>query len=277
MDSTYPLINSYLMRTFPIYQVDAFSERPFAGNYAAVVLLDDWLSDATMLAIAQENNYPETAFLSPKGPERYALRWFTPAFEVDLCGHATLAAGHVVLRHLYPDWQRVDFETLSGVLTIERAPLNQLAMTLPARPPAPREVDAAIVRALGARPVSLWAARDLMAVFETEAEVAALRPDFRAMLALEGLGVIATARSQRPDCDVVSRFFVPKAHIDEDPVTGSAHSTLVPFWCERLGVDALWAEQISARHGRMRATWQGESIVLEAQAVTYLEGRIFVS
>lgn len=264
------------MPAFPIYQVDAFSDRPFGGNYAAVVLLDDWLPDATLLAIAQENNYPETAYLSPKGHERYALRWFTPAFEVDLCGHATLAAGHVVLRHLYPDWQRVDFETQSGVLTIERTPDGQLAMTLPARPPEPRAVDAAIVKALGARPVSLWASRDLMAVFETEAEVAALRPNFKAMLALEGLGVIATARSTRPDCDVVSRFFVPKAHIDEDPVTGSAHSTLVPFWCKQLDTSTLQAEQISARHGRMRATWSGDVVILEAQAVTFLRGELFL-
>jgi PhzF family phenazine biosynthesis protein len=255
----------------PIYQVDAFATGPFSGNPAAVCPLDAWLDDDTLRNIAAENNLSETAFLVPRG-EGYDLRWFTPAIEVDLCGHATLAAGYVVLEHLQPDRDAVAFETMSGTLVVSRDG-ERLSMDFPARAPEPVALSQALVEALGATPSEVHLSRDVLAVFDNEASVRALSPDQQKLLALdEGLGVIATARGDT--VDFVSRFFVPKAGIAEDPVTGSAHCTLAPFWAERLGKSQLMARQVSPRGGELHCEHRGDRVIMSGQCKLFLTGNI---
>jgi PhzF family phenazine biosynthesis protein len=257
-----------------IYQVDAFTDDVFGGNPAAVVLLQDWLPDAVLQRIAAENNLAETAFLVPER-DFYHLRWFTPKLEVDLCGHATLAAAQVVFEMLYPGRRSVSFLTRkSGTLTVTIQG-DRLSMDFPARPAERAPAPAGLAEALGAEPVETWAARKLMCVFETEGQVKALDPDFRKVAALDCFGVIATAPGNG-GIDFVSRYFAPHAGIDEDPVTGSAHCTLVPYWSRRLGKTRLEARQISARGGRLTCEDRGERVTLAGRAVLYLEGRIFI-
>ncbi len=255
----------------PIYQVDAFTLGPFSGNPAAVCPLDAWLDDTTMQSIAAENNLAETAFIVASD-EGYDLRWFTPAIEVDLCGHATLAAGYVVLNHLQPDLDQVAFETLSGRLTVTRDG-DRLSMDFPARAPTPVALSQALIDALGEAPSEVHASRDILALYDDEARVRALSPDQARLLALdEGLGVIATARGDA--VDFVSRFFVPKAGIAEDPVTGSAHCTLVPFWAERLGKLQLVAHQVSLRGGELHCEHRGDRVIMSGQCTLFLTGSI---
>ena len=259
--------------TIPIYQVDAFTMGPFSGNPAAVCPLDAWLDDDTMQSIAAENNLAETAFIvaSEKG---YDLRWFTPAIEVDLCGHATLAAGYVVLNHLQPDLDSVSFETISGQLTVTRDG-ELLSMDFPARPPTPAIVWEALSDALGQPPSEVHLSRDILAVYDDESSVRRLSPDQAKLLALdEGLGVIVTAKGDA--VDFVSRFFVPKAGIAEDPVTGSAHCTLVPFWAERLGRSKLVAHQVSPRGGELHCEHRGDRVIMSGQCVLFLTGSICI-
>ena len=255
----------------PIYQVDAFTLGPFSGNPAAVCPLDDWLDDAAMQSIAAENNLAETAFIvaNEKG---YDLRWFTPAIEVDLCGHATLAAAYVVLNHLQPDLDSVSFETMSGALIVTRDG-DRLAMDFPARAPTPASVTETLTNALGEAPTEVHQSRDILALYDDEATVRSLSPDQAGLLALdEGLGVIVTARGDT--VDFVSRFFVPKAGIAEDPVTGSAHCTLVPFWAERLGRSRLVAHQVSPRGGELHCEHRGERVIMSGQCTLFLTGDI---
>lgn len=255
----------------PIYQVDAFTLGPFSGNPAAVCPLDAWLDDTTMQSIAAENNLAETAFIVASD-EGYDLRWFTPAIEVDLCGHATLAAGYVILNHLQPDLDAVAFETLSGRLIVTRDG-DRLSMDFPARAPTPVAVSQALIDALGEAPSEVHASRDILAVYDDEARIRALSPDQARLLALdEGLGVIATARGDA--VDFVSRFFVPKAGIAEDPVTGSAHCTLVPFWAERLGKLQLVAHQVSPRGGELHCEHRGDRVIMSGQCTLFLTGSI---
>ena len=256
----------------PIYQVDAFTSRVFAGNPAAVVLTEKWLADRTMQAIAQENNLSETAFVVPRG-EFFDLRWFTPELEVDLCGHATLASAHVLFRHDHTPRERIVFHSKSGFLAVERQG-DLLAMDFPSRPPHEVAMDAAVGRALGAAPRELHESRDLLAVFGSQAEVEALRPDFTAIGELETFAVIATAPGEA--CDFVSRFFAPRAGVPEDPVTGSAHCTLAPYWSARLGKSKLHARQVSRRGGEIFCEQAGERVVLAGRAVEYLRGEIHV-
>lgn len=257
--------------TIPIYQVDAFTMGPFSGNPAAVCPLDAWFGDDTMQNIAAENNLAETAFIvaSEKG---YDLRWFTPAIEVDLCGHATLAAGYVVLNHLQPDLDSVSFETMSGELIVTRDG-DRLSMDFPARAPTPVAVSQELSDALGQAPMEVHHSRDVLAVYDDEASVRGLSPDQAKLLALEeGLGVIVTAKGN--EADFVSRFFVPKAGIAEDPVTGSAHCTLVPFWAERLGKSRLVARQVSPRGGELHCEHRGDRVIMSGQCVLFLTGSI---
>jgi PhzF family phenazine biosynthesis protein len=255
----------------PIYQVDAFTLGPFSGNPAAVCPLDAWLDDAAMQSIAAENNLSETAFIVAS-EEGYDLRWFTPAIEVDLCGHATLASGYVVLNYLQPDLDAVAFETLSGRLTVTRDG-DRLSMDFPARAPTPVAVSQALTDALGEAPSEVHASRDILAVYDDEASVRRLSPDQARLLALdEGLGVIATARGDA--VDFVSRFFVPKAGIAEDPVTGSAHCTLVPFWAERLGKLQLVAHQVSPRGGELHCEHRGDRVIMSGRCTLFLTGSI---
>ncbi|WP_396625750.1 PhzF family phenazine biosynthesis protein [Luteitalea sp.] len=262
----------------PIYQVDAFTAEVFRGNPAAVVPLESWLPDATMQGIAAENNLAETAFFVPTGPAEYQLRWFTPEVEVDLCGHATLAAASVLFEHLGQSAPAVTFETRSGPLVVSRDG-EAYTLDFPVRRPRPLPRDRQVAVALGGEPNELWLARDCMAVFETEAEVRALAPDMAKVKALGVFGMIATAPADpalSPGADFVSRFFAPAAGVLEDPVTGSAHCTLVPYWADRLARTTLEARQVSKRGGALRCTIDGERVRMTGKAVCYLEGTITV-
>lgn len=258
------------MSVAPIYQVDAFAARLFGGNPAAVVVLDSWLPDDALQAIAAENNLAETAFVIPRA-DVSPLRWFTPTIEMDLCGHATLATGHVLFSYHFPELTTVSFSTQSGTLTVSRTG-DLLSLDLPARPGTPVEVSAALTSALGAQPREAFMARDLLAVFDTEAEILALRPDFGLIAGLEAFAVIVSAPGR--DVDFVSRFFAPRGGILEDPVTGSAHCTLVPYWAARLGKQKLTARQLSARRGDLVCELQGDRVAIAGRVVEYLRGEI---
>lgn len=256
----------------PFYQVDAFAERVFGGNPAAVCLLPAWLEDETLRCIAAENNLPETAFLVETEPGRYLLRWFTPTVEVDLCGHATLASAYVIFSFVDEALTVVSFETASGVLTVRRAG-DLLAMDLPHRKPAPTGVPEGLCEALGLEPVEVLASRDLMAVFRHESQIRGMRPDFERLERLrDTFAVIVTAPGQ--EADFVSRFFAPNAGVPEDPVTGSAHCTLVPFWAERLGKKSLRARQLSSRGGELFCDDLGDRVRVAGRAVLYARGEI---
>jgi PhzF family phenazine biosynthesis protein len=256
----------------PIYQVDAFTGRLFAGNPAAVCPLEEWLDDATMQAIAAENNLSETAFFVRRG-ESFDLRWFTPAVEVDLCGHATLASAFVVFEYLDRAAEAVRFETRGGTLTVRRRE-ELLAMDFPARPPQPSPPNAALATALGRAPTELWTSPDYMAVYDSEDEVRSLAPDMQAITALGGASVMVTALGK--DADFVSRFFAPACGVPEDPVTGMAHCTLTPYWAKRLGKPELHALQVSARGGELFCRDLGDRVEIAGRAVKYLEGSILV-
>ncbi|HJV21357.1 MAG TPA: PhzF family phenazine biosynthesis protein [Holophagaceae bacterium] len=252
----------------PIHQIDAFADRPFTGNPAAVMPLEAWLPEATLQAIAAENNLAETAFLV-KESAGWRIRWFTPEEEVDLCGHATLASAFLLLTELEPG-DHVDFQSRSGALSVDREG-ELLVLDFPSRPgvPAPERVES-VAAALGARPLEVRRARDWMAVFPDEATILGLRPDFAALRALEVFGVLATAPGV--STDFVSRCFFPGAGVPEDPVTGSAHCTLIPYWAERLGRRALTAYQASPRGGHLTCTLVGDRVRIGGRAVKVLEG-----
>ena len=253
-----------------MFQVDAFTRRRFGGNPAAVVPLARWPEDATMQAIAAENNLAETAFFVGDGGS-YDLRWFTPAVEVDLCGHATLASAFVIFSHLDPSLQTVSFQTKSGELRVSRD-ADRLAMDFPARPPARITDDGSVARALGRDPLELWAARDCLAVYGSEEEVLALRPRMDGLAVLDYFGFIATAPGKASD--FVSRFFAPRQGVPEDPVTGSSHCTLTPYWAQKLGKKELHAIQVSSRRGEIFCALRGDRVTLSGHAVQFLEGTI---
>jgi PhzF family phenazine biosynthesis protein len=259
----------------PIYQIDAFASAVFKGNPAAVMPLEQWLPDATMQAIAAENNLAETAFFVPEG-DVWRLRWFTPQVEVDLCGHATLATAHLIFTRLAPARNRVEFMTRSGRLAVARKgellELDFPAVAMQVRSDA-MTLDA-LENALGCRPDEAYVAMDHMAVFRDESQVAGLKPDMGRVAALGGRGLIATAPGRT--CDFVSRFFGPNVGIPEDPVTGSAHCELTPFWAKRLGKTKLSARQISPRIGELLCEDRGERVGIAGRAVLYLEGTITV-
>jgi PhzF family phenazine biosynthesis protein len=257
----------------PIYQVDAFASAPFRGNPAAVCPLERWLKDETLQAIAAENNLAETAYyVSENG--RYRLRWFTPTVEMDLCGHATVAAAHVIL-----DLRRekagphVAFDSLSGELTVARED-DLYVLDFPSRPPLECADDSSLFEALGVRPAAFLRTGDCFCVFETEDQIRALAPDMSKLAAVDCRGVIVTAPGK--DCDFVSRFFAPRAGVPEDPVTGSAHTTLIPYWSGRLGKKKLFARQVSLRGGEVWCEDRGARVGIGGRAVKYLEGHITV-
>ena len=254
----------------PLYQVDAFTGRMFGGNPAAVVLLDDWLPDETLQAIAAENNLAETAFVIPRS-EVSPLRWFTPGMEVDLCGHATLATAYVLFRHRFPSLNRITFSTRSGNLIVARDG-DLLSMDFPSRPGRAVEITDQIVSAVGMRPREALLARDLLVILEREEEVRALRPDFERIASVDAFALIISAPGNT--VDFVSRFFAPRAGVPEDPVTGSAHCTLVPYWAARLGKHKLVAKQLSARGGDLWCELRGDRVLISGNAVEYLRGEI---
>lgn len=258
--------------SLPFYWIDAFTDRPFAGNPAGVVPLAQWPEAALMQNIAFENGLAETSFIVKTAEDRYHLRWFTPTIEMDLCGHATLAAAFVIFTELGATSDLLTFDTRSGPLTVERLGDGRLELNFPSRPPTPVAISPALVQALGATPDHVAQARDTLCVFAREADVLALRPDFVAIGALDTFAVIATAPGQ--DGDFVSRFFAPRAGVNEDPVTGSAHCTLTPYWAARLGKKRLHARQVSPRGGELWCELAGDRVKIAGHAVLYLKGTI---
>lgn len=252
----------------PIYQIDAFTDRPFAGNPAAVMPLPAWLPDATLQAIARENALSETAFFVRDG-DGLGIRWFTPACEVDLCGHATLASAYVLFTELEPGLREVTFQSASGPLAVTRDG-DLLALDFPSRPPVAADPVPGLAEALGVEPRELWKARDLLAVLGSEGEVRALRPDLAKLSEIDVFAVIVTAPGEQ--ADFVSRFFAPRKGVPEDPVTGSAHSTLTPFWAARLGRPRLRALQVGPRGGELFCEDRGGRVSISGRAVKVLEG-----
>jgi predicted PhzF superfamily epimerase YddE/YHI9 len=257
----------------PYFQVNAFTSQTFGGNPAGVCVLEDWLPDAMLQRIATENNLSETAFFV-KADGHFQLRWFTPAIEVDLCGHATLASAFVLFSELEHQGDTVQFESRSGSLAAARRE-DIIELDFPSRPPVPCGASEELLRGLGRKPREVLHSRDYVAVFESEAEVASLRPDMAVLGQVDCLGIIATARGQ--DTDFVSRFFAPRAGVPEDPVTGSAHCSLIPFWAERLGKTELFARQISQRGGELFCRNAGERVGIGGRAVIYCRGELEVS
>jgi predicted PhzF superfamily epimerase YddE/YHI9 len=286
----------------PYYEVSAFTTNAFGGNPAGVCVLETWLPDSVLLGIAANNNLAETAFTVPRGKvsanhppsprpsprlggEReiearaesshcdFELRWFTPTVEIDLCGHATLAAASVLFHERGVRGGEVRFHSRSGLLTVARSG-DLLTLDFPARPPVASGGPEALLRGLGAMPKEVFKARDYLAVFSSEAEVRALEPDFAVLKTLDCLGIIVTAPGT--DCDFVSRFFSPGIGVDEDPVTGSAHCTLIPYWAEKLGKTELFARQVSARGGELFCELKGDRVKIGGHAMLYLKGDIYV-
>lgn len=255
------------------FQIDAFSERAFGGNPAAVVPLTAWLPDACMQAIAAENQLSETAFFVPEqGKGRYALRWFTPTREVDLCGHATLATGHALWRELGETAAALRFATRSGPLTLQREE-GLLWMDFPSRPAAECEAPDALLAGLGVQARAVLAADDWLVILDSVAALRGLSPDMRRLAELDLRGVIVSAPGEG-EHHFFSRFFAPRFGIDEDPVTGSAHCTLAPYWGSRLDLQRLRGYQTSARGGTVECRCEGDRVHIGGQAVTFLRGEI---
>lgn len=258
----------------PIFQVDAFASEVFRGNPAAVCPLEEWIDVARMQAIATENNVSETAFFVKEGGH-YRLRWFTPACEVDLCGHATLASAFIFLNKLEPSQDSIQFETRSGRLMVQRD-RELLSMDLPASPPwrAPA-IPAALQQGLEPPPKSLWQVKkNYFAIYETEDEVRSVKPHSARLEELHPFGVCITAPGK--DSDFVSRYFAPSYGIPEDPVTGSTHCSLTPYWAQRLDKQKLHALQVSRRGGELWCEMAGERVLVKGKAALYLEGSIVV-
>ena len=253
-----------------LYQIDAFTDQVFKGNPAAVCPLDSWLTDTDLQAIAEENNLSETAFYVPV-EGGFHLRWFTPKAEVDLCGHATLATAFVIFNFSdYAD-DTVKFETRSGELMVSKN--NELlVMDFPSQPGKPCATPPLLVEGLGKTPIEVLSSEDYMAVLENEDDVAALKPNFNTLSKLDLRGVMVTAKGR--DVDFVSRFFAPRYGINEDPVTGSAHCALTPYWADRLNKTKLSAKQVSKRSGYIGCELKGNRVFLSGKAVKYLEGKI---
>jgi len=252
------------------YQVDAFTDRVFGGNPAAVVPLTLWPDDSLLLSIAEENNLSETAFFVVSG-NSFQLRWFTPVAEVDLCGHATLAAAHVIFEHLGYASSVITFETRSGKLFVEKKG-RSLAMDFPARPPIHCEMLETLTEGIGQRPIEVLAADDYLAVFDSEETVRSIMANQSLLSQLDLRGVCITAPGT--DVDFVSRFFGPKLGIPEDPVTGSAHCELAPYWAKKLGKNILTAKQVSRRGGNITCEVKAGRVILSGTAVTFMVGEI---
>lgn len=259
----------------PIYQVDAFADKVFRGNPAAICPLPQWLPEPTMQAIAAENNLAETAFFVREGGD-YALRWFTPTVEVDLCGHATLGSAHIVFSFLEPQRERVGFRTFkAGTLNVVRQG-DMLAMDFPSRPPSPVEPPPGLLAAVGGMPREILRARDYLLVYDSAAEVRALAPDSAALARIPDCWAACATAPGEDGVDFVSRFFAPAQGIPEDPATGSSHCTLTPYWAKRLGKTELKARQLSHRGGALDCTLNGDRVSIAGRAVLYLEGQITV-
>jgi PhzF family phenazine biosynthesis protein len=260
--------------TIPYYEVLAFTSRPFAGNPAGVCILDEWLPDQLLQQIAAENNMAETAFIIDRC-SFYDIRWMTPTVEMDLCGHATLASAHVLFQHLGHAGDTITFQSHSGgELKVDRRE-NHLVLDFPSRPAAACEAPAKLAEGLRAQPREVFKGRDYLAVFEREADITAIAPVFDIVAGLEANGVIVTAPGD--DCDFVSRYFAPQVGVPEDPVTGSVHCALIPYWSKRLGKTKLHARQLSKRGGELFCEDRGERVGIGGTAVTYVEGTLRIA
>lgn len=256
--------------TLSYFQIDAFTSRLFEGNPAGVCLLEEWLPDDTLQSLAAENNLPETAFLVQE-EAGYRIRWFTPEMEMDLCGHATLAAGYVLYQHRNFSKKTLPLNSASGPLQVSRQG-DLLFLDFPSRPPRRGPTPPELGKILGAEPRDVLSSRDLLAVYDSQETVASLSPDREALSRLDAFGVIVTAPGR--EADFVSRYFTPGAEILEDPVTGSAHCTLIPYWAEKRGKTRLFARQISRRGGELSCRLEGSRVVIGGQCRTYLSGQI---
>lgn len=256
-----------------IFVVDAFTDKLFSGNQAAVCILDKWVSDDTMLDIAVENNFSETAFAVKQKNNTYDLRWFTPGGEIDLCGHATLATAFVIHHFIDSTGNTIVFNTLSGELytKVER---NTVTMDFPAYKLREVPVITLMEKVCGKRPVEAYLDRDLLLVFDSEDDVRNMKPDLQAAKELDGLALIVTAKGKDYDC--ISRVFAPKMNVEEDPVTGSAHCMIAPYWLNKLKVDHIAACQASKRSGMIMCEMKADRVILKGQAVLYSSGKIFM-
>lgn len=255
----------------PIYQIDAFTEKQFSGNPAAVCPLEKWLDNSVLQNIAAENNLPETAFFVDKG-DYYELRWFTPETEIDLCGHATLASAYVINKYLHYSKKKIVFQSQSGKLEVEIDD-ELLSMYFPSRPAVPVQTPESLVEGLGIVPLDVMKSRDFLVIYENQEQIETLKPDLNTLKELDGFGIIVTAPGK--EVDFVSRFFAPGAGISEDPVTGSSHCTLIPYWSERLGQKDMIARQLSSRGGKLYCSMLENNMVkISGSAVSYLEGYI---
>lgn len=257
----------------PIFQVDAFSSSAFSGNPAAVCPLKEWLPAEVMQQIAAENNLSETAFFINDG-KQYQLRWFTPTVEVDLCGHATLASAHVLFEEMGYSEDKIEFNTKSGLLTVEKEN-GRLMMNFPASDMDPVQGPEVMFKGLGIQRVSeVYKSDDYMVVLNSEEEVAGLKPDFSLLNEVAARGIIVTAPGNK--VDFVSRFFAPQSGVDEDPVTGSAHTKTTPYWAKKLGKDELEAAQISRRGGLLTCRYKGNRVEILGETITFMKGEISI-
>ena len=255
-----------------IYQIDAFSSCVFEGNPAAVCPLDEWLPDETMQSIAEENNLSETAFFVPKD-DGFHIRWFTPASEVDLCGHATLGSAYVLFNILGYKNQAIQFDSKSGILVVTKQD-DWLTLDFPKQPPVYCETPKEIVEAFNKEPIECMMSEDIIAVFENEIDIESANPNFEQLKKLDSRGVIITAKSMR--YDFVARFFEPKYGIPEDPVTGSAYTQLAPYWASKLGKQKFKAKQLSSRGGELYCEILGDRVLISGKATKYMEGKITI-
>ena len=254
----------------PIYQIDAFAKKPFEGNPAAVIPLNDWLSDCVMQSIAEENNLAETAFFV-QNDSGFNIRWFTPNKEVKLCGHATLASAFVLFNYLGYESDSITFNSLSGSLGVTRSG-DLLTLDFPSQKPEKCEAPAKLIDGLGQIPLECYKNEDYVAVFDNENEISNITPNYGNLEKLDLRGVIVTAPSST--YDFVARFFAPKFGIPEDPVTGSAYTQLIPYWAEKIGKSKFSAKQISPRGGELMCELKGDRILISGSAVMYMEGRV---
>jgi len=258
----------------PFFQVDAFTSNVFSGNPAAICILETWLDNDVMQKIAAENNLSETAFLVPKSAGNYKLKWFTPTIEMDLCGHATLASGFVLFEFYERNKTELKFQTLSGELTVKKSE-DLLSLNFPARLPVAITPPEILTGALGAEPSQVLASRDLLAVFEDEKTIRNMAPDFDRIRKIKShFAVIVTAPGEQ--ADFVSRFFAPNAGVNEDPVTGSAHCTLIPYWAERLNKNRLHAYQLSGRRGEIFCENLGDRVSISGHCALFAKGEIYI-
>ena len=256
----------------PIYQIDAFSATVFGGNPAAVCPLENWMEDSILQKIAAENNLSETAFFV-KEKERYQIRWFTPTIEIELCGHATLASAYVIFNYLAPEISTINFYSpLSGTLTVHKE-TDGYTLDFPANPPKPTDTPKYLVEAIHKTVVACWETKGkLLVLLSSQKEVEQLKPDFSQLAKVEKQGIVFTALGDK--VDFVSRCFFPRIGINEDPVTGSAHTLMIPFWAKRLGRDQLQAIQVSARRGHLKCALRQDRVSISGQACLYMKGEI---